>query len=77
MPTLFIIFGFRFMFNSNDHTPIHIHVIKDGCEAKYNIEPVELVFNHGFKRHDLSLIESIVLENKEIIIERWHSYFNK
>ena len=77
MPTLFIIFGFRFMFYSNDHTPIHIHVIKDGCEAKYNIEPVKLVFNHGFKRHDLSLIESIVLENKEIIIERWRSYFNK
>ena len=77
MPTLFIIFGFRFMFYSNDHTPIHIHVIKDGCEAKYNIEPVELVFNHGFKRHYLSLIESIVLENKEIIIERWRSYFNK
>ena len=77
MPTLFIIFGFRFMFYSNDHTPIHIHVIKDGCEAKYNIEPVELVFNHGFKRHDLYLIESIVLENKEIIIDRWRSYFNK
>ena len=77
MPTLFIIFGFRFMFYSNDHTPIHIRAIKDGCEAKYNIEPVELVFNHGFKRHDLSLIESIVLENKEIIIERWRSYFNK
>ena len=77
MPTLFIIFGFRFMFYSNDHTPIHIHVIKDGCEAKYNVEPVELVFNHGFKRHDLSLIESIVLEIKEIIIDRWRSYFNK
>ena len=77
MPTLFIIFGFRFMFYSNDHTPIHIHVIKDRCEAKYNVEPVELVFNHGFKRHDLSLIESIVLENKEIIVERWRSYFNK
>ena len=77
MPTLFIIFGFRFMFYSNDHTPIHIHVIKDGCEAKYNVEPVELVFSHVFKRHDLSLIESIVLENKEIIIDRWRSYFNK
>ena len=77
MPTLFIIFGFRFMFYSNDHTPIHIHVIKDRCEAKYNVEPVELVFSHGFKRHDLSLIESIDLENKEVIIERWHSYFNK
>ena len=77
MPTLFIIFGFRFMFYSNDHTPIHIHVIKDRCEAKYNVESVELVFNHRFKRHDLSFIESVVLENKEIIIERWRSYFNK
>ena len=72
-----LIFGFRFMFYSNDHTPIHIYVIKDGCEAKYNVEPVELVFNHGFKREDLSLIESIALENKEVIIERWHSNFNK
>ena len=52
-------------------------VIGDGCEAKYNVESVELVFNHRFKRHDLSLIESVVLENKEIIIERWRSYFNK
>ena len=77
MPTLFIIFGFRFMFYSNDHTPIHIHVVKDGCEAIYYIEFVELLFSHGFKSHYLSLIESIVLENKEIIVERWRSYFNK
>ena len=77
MPTLFIIFGFRFMFYSNDHEPIHIHVIKDGNEAKYNVEPMELVFNHGFKKNDLSLIESLVWENKEVIIERWHNYFNK
>ena len=50
MPTLFIIFGFRFMFYSNDQTHIHIHVIKDGNEAKYNVEPMELVFNQGFKK---------------------------
>lgn len=61
----------------NDHTPIHIHIIKDGNEAKYNVEPMELVFNHRFKKNDLSLIESLVWENKEVIIERWHNYFNK
>lgn len=27
MPTIFIFFGFRFMFYSNDHEPIHVHVI--------------------------------------------------
>ncbi len=38
---------------------------------------MELIFNHGFKKNDLSLIESLVWENKEVIIERWHNYFNK
>ena len=31
MPTLFTVFGFRFMFYSNDHEPIHIHVLKGGA----------------------------------------------
>ena len=52
MPTLFVIFGFRFLFYSDDHEPIHVHVIKDGHEAKYNIEPLEQICNHGFKKHD-------------------------
>lgn len=35
MPTLFIVFGFRFMFYSNDHEPIHVHVIKGNAEARF------------------------------------------
>lgn len=78
MPTVFIFFGFRFMFYSNDHLPIHIHILKDGHEAKYNVEPIEIieiVYNHGFKKHDLLMIESVIEENKAIIIERWKDYF--
>ena len=37
MPTIFIIFGFRFMFYANDHEPIHVHVIKGGAKAKFLI----------------------------------------
>ena len=37
MPTIFKIFGLRFMFFSDDHEPIHVHIIKDGCEAKFNV----------------------------------------
>ncbi|MBO5630001.1 MAG: DUF4160 domain-containing protein [Aeriscardovia sp.] len=77
MPTVFIFFGFRFMFYSNDHDPIHVHVLKDGCEAKYNVSPIELVFNHGFKKQEIALIESIIEENTEVIIERWKVFFNK
>ena len=70
MPTIFIFFGFRFMFYSNDHTPIHVHVIKDGNEAKYNVQPIEQIYNHGFKKHDIALIESLISENEDIIIDR-------
>lgn len=77
MPTIFIFFGFRFMFYSNDHTPIHVHVIKDGNEAKYNVQPIEQIYNHGFKKHDIALIESLISENEDIIIDRWKEYFGK
>ena len=77
MPTLFIIFGFRFFFWSNEHEPIHVHISKGDNEAKYDIMSLELVENFGFKRNELRMIESILEENKEIIVERWKEYFGK
>ena len=38
MPTIFIFFGFRFMFYSNDHEPIHAHIwaeTQNGWKANY------------------------------------------
>lgn len=77
MPTLFILFGYRFFFWSNDHEPIHVHVSKGDAECKFNVLEVQLVENHGFKKNELRLIESLIEENKEIIIERWKEYFSK
>jgi len=51
-------------------------VVKDGKEAKYNVYPqVEQVFNHGFKKHEVSIIEGVIEENVEVIIDRWKNYF--
>ena len=76
MPTLLILFGLRFYFYSNDHEPIHIHVTKDGHEAKFNVQPtVELVFNRGFKKHELTIITGIIEENTAILVERWKEFF--
>ena len=77
MPTVFIFFGFRFMFYSNDHDPIHVHIVKDDCEAKYNVSPIEQVYNHGFKKQQIAIIESIIEENVEVITERWKAHFNE
>ena len=37
MPTIFILFGFRFMFYANDHEPIHVHVTKGDISAKFTL----------------------------------------
>jgi hypothetical protein len=65
------------MFYSDDHEPMHIHVIKDGHEAKYNITPLEMVYNHGFKKNEIALIESVLIENEEVIVSHWKNYFKK
>ena len=46
MPTIFTLFGLRFMFYSDDHEPVHVHVTNGGREAKYNVQPVKMVYNH-------------------------------
>lgn len=53
MPTLFIIFGYRFFFWSNEHEPIHVHVAKGDYEAQYTIDPISLTNNLGFKNNEL------------------------
>ena len=55
MPTIFILFGLRFMFYANDHEPIHIHVVKGDAKAKFTIFPVKLVENYGLKASELKL----------------------
>lgn len=77
MPTVFILFGFIFKFYSNDHEPIHIHVLKGGAKAKFTLFPVELVENTGMKPSEIKLIESIICENQEVIAEHWNRFFNK
>ena len=77
MPTIFILFGFRFMFYSNDHEPIHVHVTKGDIRAKFNLFPVTLVQNHGLKPSELRLVEHVIRENQEIIAEHWNRFFNQ
>lgn len=77
MPTIFILFGYRFMFYSNDHAPLHVHVIKGDAKAKFTLEPLALAYNHGFKSSELKMIESIIEENTEVTAEHWNKFFNK
>ena len=76
MPTLFYYLGLQFLFYSNDHEPIHVHVKKNKSEAKFQVMPtILLVENRGLKNKDLKIAEIAIEENKEVIVSRWKEFF--
>jgi hypothetical protein len=80
MPTIFIFFGLRFVFFSNDHEPVHVHVIRGKTEelAVFQVIPeVTLLKSNGISSHELKMAEAIIEENKEVIVEAWNNFFNR
>lgn len=75
MPELFRFFGIRFYFYSHEHLPIHVHIRNGDGDAKFTIDPIELVENNGMKNKDLKIAEGLIEENKEVIESRWKEYF--
>ncbi|MBQ4344579.1 MAG: DUF4160 domain-containing protein [Muribaculaceae bacterium] len=77
MPTIFELFGLRFFFFSDEHAPIHVHVVKGEDNAKIAIEPeITLIYNHGLKAQDVKRALKLAEMYKEEIIETWNKYHN-
>lgn len=77
MPEIFRELGFRFFFYSDDHLPIHVHVSKNGKDAKFNIinRIPKLVKSAGLKSKDLKLAQILIEDNVDKIISEWINYF--
>ena len=77
MPTVFTKDGFRFLFYSNDHTPIHVHVRHGNGEAVFEVEKdIILRESVGLKTKELIKAEDLAEQHKELIIQKWHEYFD-
>lgn len=74
MPTLLKINGFRFFFYSNEHKPMHIHILKNENFAKVNLENLEVEFSN-FKNSDLDFVLKTIKEHKSEFIRAWQEYF--
>ncbi len=77
MPTVFTKDGFRFFFYSNAPPPIHVHVRKGGGEAVFEVEG-EMILREsvGLKTKELGKAEALAESQKELIIQKWHEYFD-
>jgi hypothetical protein len=77
VPALLRVGGYRFFFYSlEDREPPHIHVAHAGRYAKFWLDPVTLASNRGFRSHELTVIQRLVLEHCELFLGKWNAYFS-
>ena len=85
MPKIFEYFGFIFYFYSNEHEPIHVHVIHADCESVFDliIENGELIEIRHRNAHgvdplpskDARTAEKFIHKYYKNIVSKWVSFF--
>ena len=77
MPTIEI-GGYKFRFYSSDlNEPPHMHVIRDGKEAKVWLQPIDVAYNRGHNKAKMNQILKLTRQNQQELLEVWHAHFNK
>jgi len=76
MPTLLRWRGYRFFFYSADGwEPPHIHIFKDGKEAKLWLREVGVAVNLGYSAPELNEIIRKTREERLAFLEAWNDHF--
>ncbi len=77
MPTIEIN-GYKFRFYSSDlNEPPHMHVIRDGNEAKVWLQPIDVAYNRGYNKVKMNQILKLTKQNQQKLLEVWYGHFNK
>jgi hypothetical protein len=79
MPVVFRHKGYRFHFYSNEgdpREPPHIHVLKDGIDAKFWLWPdVVVAYNDGYSARMLRELAEIIEQRRDEIAQAWDEHF--
>jgi hypothetical protein len=43
--------------------------------AKLRLEPVRLAASTGFAPHELTRVQTLVAEHRDMLLEAWHEFF--
>jgi len=78
VPVVLRVGRYKFSFFAGDKLePPHIHAKAGGNEAKFWLDSIQLVVNHGFKPHELNEIEKIVKKHQTLLQKAWRKYFDE
>ena len=57
--------------------PPHVHVTKEGNEAKFWLDPVRIARTGRFRKSDLRDIERIIQDNVQFLLKAWEEENSK
>ena len=76
MPTLLNWKGYRFFFYSADRwEPPHVHIAKQGNEAKIWLRDVTVAVNLGYSARELNEIVTATRDHRDAFLEAWNDHF--
>lgn len=85
MPKIYEYFGFIFFFFSNEHEPIHVHVIKGEYQTVFDLYLMEGELKELKRRNetgfqllpekDAVVAESFIRTYYKNIVEKWMNFF--
>lgn len=85
MPKIYEYFGFIFFFYSNEHEPIHVHVIKGDRQTVFELILMDGVLPEirqrsetGYKllsEKDAKIVEDFIRAYYKNIIDKWVNFF--
>ena len=72
MPVILRVKGYKFWFYEADlDEPPHVHVGRDGREAKFWLDPVRLARAGRFRPQELREIEHIIDDELSFLLQAW------
>jgi hypothetical protein len=79
MPTILLVFGWRFFFYANEGSePLHIHCQKGDMECKYWLNQecfdLEEAYSYNMSSKDRRQVKKIIFEYFEVIEQEWHRF---
>jgi len=76
MPTILRERAYRFFFYADDRSePRHVHVQREAHTAKFWLEPIQCERSGGFNRSELMDIYRLIVQRRQLLLQKWHEFF--
>jgi hypothetical protein len=71
--------GYKFFFYEVDvaNEPPHVHISREGYEAKFWLDPISVAREGRFRKKNLRDIERIIEDNHSFLLDAWEKEKSK